>query len=128
MMKSSLWLFALVVISTFAVGNVLAGSEVKFTPVADDSYVMMCDDAGDVADTGMVLAQMKTERGSSMTTMSPANPTMPAATDKMKAPGPSVQMIEKGGCCAKVGGGCVSWCNKSGGCTGNADCDTFKAN
>jgi hypothetical protein len=30
--------------------------------------------------------------------------------------------IPHGGCCARVGGSCISSCNKIGGCTGSGDC------
>jgi hypothetical protein len=36
---------------------------------------------------------------------------------------PRVKQIAHGGCCAHVGGGCISWCNKTEGCTGSGDCD-----
>ena len=36
---------------------------------------------------------------------------------------PRLKQIAHGGCCAHVGGGCISWCNKTEGCTGNGDCD-----
>lgn len=40
---------------------------------------------------------------------------------------PGMSMIGKGSCCARVNGVCISTCNKSGGCTGKADCTVLKA-
>ena len=40
---------------------------------------------------------------------------------------PGMSMIGKGSCCARVNEVCISTCNKSGGCTGKADCTVLKA-
>ena len=37
-----------------------------------------------------------------------------------------VSRISKGGCCARVHNVCITWCNRSTGCTGNADCNVNK--
>lgn len=124
MKRMTLWLSSLFLLAAFAFGPASAGS-VKYTPAADDNYVAMCDDAGQVADAGLMLAQARTDQKIEMKTIVPKSP---SATNTMKATGQSVQKIDKGGCCAKVHNGCVSWCNKTGGCTGSGDCDTFKAN
>ena len=39
---------------------------------------------------------------------------------------PKGKKIGHGQCCGPVLGGCVSWCPKSGGCTGQGDCSIFK--
>lgn len=124
MMKSSLWLSTLFLLCAFAFGSASAGPGGQYMAVADDNYAM-CDDAGQVADAGFVLAQTRTGQNIEMKTMTPKTP---SATNTMRATGQSVQQIGKGSCCAKVHNACISWCNKTGGCTGSGDCDTFKAN
>jgi hypothetical protein len=47
---------------------------------------------------------------------------------EIKANKPGQSKISTGGCCAKVGGACISKCTKNGGCTGNGDCTVIKAN
>lgn len=50
-----------------------------------------------------------------------------ATAQQIKASKPGMSMIGKGSCCARVNGVCISACNKSGGCTGKADCTVLKA-
>jgi hypothetical protein len=48
----------------------------------------------------------------------------PKKTLKLRdLPRGGVKMIKNGGCCAHVGGACITWCNKEEGCTGDGDCD-----
>ena len=51
----------------------------------------------------------------------------PVWTVTMVKAKPGMSMIGKGSCCARVNGVCISTCNKSGGCTGKADCTVLKA-
>jgi hypothetical protein len=43
----------------------------------------------------------------------------------IRCTGPNAAAIPRGGCCARVHGVCITWCNERDGCTGDADCDTF---
>lgn len=44
-----------------------------------------------------------------------------------KLASPNQSKIPTGGCCSRVNNQCISWCNKTSGCTGNSDCDVKKA-
>jgi len=123
MTRPALWLSTLFLICAFALGSASAGSRLQYAALADDA--VMCNDGRTATTAGFVLAQVRTDRDSRSQTVAPQGP---SASNQMKAPGPAPQKIAQGDCCGPVLGGCVSWCNKPGGCTGKGDCDTFKAN